>query len=129
MEFNLPSIDTIGPLQPEFLIGLALSIWVAFMAAKVARSFFARVQDRVRRLVYGGIVAMILGVPVLLLPSPLVQWLYSLQHPNAYVCRFVVGWGYFVPVVVYAYRLWALSKTASKHPQHDLDLSPRGAAQ
>ena len=129
MQFDFPSIDTIGPLQPEFLIGLALSICVAMLAAKAAHAFWGRFQDRARRFVYGGIVAVIIGVPVLLLPSPLVQWLYSFGHPNAYVCPFVVGYGYFVPFLIYAYRLWAITKAAAKDPQRGLNPSPSGAVQ
>ena len=129
MQFDLGSIDTIGPLQPEFLIGLALSICVAMLAAKAAHAFWALFQDRTRRFVYGGIVALIIGVPVLLLPAPLVQWLYSFEHPNAYVCPFAVGYGYFVPILVYAYRLWAISKAAAKDLQPRLHPSTSGAVQ
>ena len=70
MQFDLGSIDTIGPLQPEFLIGLALSICVAMLAAKAAHAFWALFQDRTRRFVYGGIVALIIPCAMSFMGTP-----------------------------------------------------------
>ena len=108
MEFDVSwSIDTIGPLTPEFLAALALAILAARGGAWVVRRLALRLKDRGRRLVYGGLLALALGGIILVLPDTLVRLLYSVRHPNAAVCSAMVGYFYFVPLLVFAYLLWA----------------------
>jgi hypothetical protein len=104
------SIDTIGPLQFEYILALIVATGLARLAALLAWTLVGGIDDRARRVIYGGIVILLIGLVVLALPSVLVVWLYSLTHPQAIVCSFIVWPGLLLPLGVYCWGLMRLAR-------------------
>jgi hypothetical protein len=110
VEFDLRygfSIDTVGPLQFEYVVALIVATGVARLAALAVWAGMSRIDDTTARFAYGGALALVLGISVLALPSLLLAWLYSLTHPGAFVCTFLVWPGLLLPLGVY---VWSLMK-------------------
>jgi hypothetical protein len=99
------TIETIGPLCPEFLVPVLVSLVLAAVLAKLVAGFVVRFASRGRRIVYGGLVAVLGAFVLLMAPSFGLRWLYSLRHPNGYADPYLVWPGLLFPVTLYACRL------------------------
>jgi hypothetical protein len=95
------SIDTIGPLQFEYVLALIVATGVARLAALGTWTIVGSITDSVRRAVYGGVIFLVIALIVLALPSLILGWLYSLTHPGAFICTFLVWPGLLLPLAVY----------------------------
>ena len=69
-----------------------------------------RIDDAGRRIIYGGVIIFLVGLVVLALPSVLVVWLYSLTHPAALVCSFLIWPGLLLPLAVYCWGMVRLAR-------------------
>jgi hypothetical protein len=104
------SIDTIGPLQVEYVLALIVATALARLAALLAWTLVGRMDDTGRRVIYGGVIILLIGLVLLALPSLILVWLYSLTHPEALVCTFIVWPGLLLPLGIYCWGLVRLAR-------------------
>ena len=104
------SVDTIGPLQFELLVALVVAAGLARILALLVSTARASMRERGWSGLYAAGLAMTAGLVLLLLPVVLLDWLYGLTHPNAYVCTFIVWPTFLIPAGVYVCGLLSFDR-------------------
>lgn len=96
-------IVTIGPLEPAFLLSLALASLVAWVSGLGLAAVTTRIRDPWRRVFYVVPLWLTLGLLLFVLPNVALRVAYPLLHPgerDATVCVACVWPAFALPTVL-----------------------------
>jgi hypothetical protein len=116
MEFDLSelAIHCIGPLEPAFLLSLAVALIGAIVLVRPLGRVTLAMQRHRRHQVYTGLVWASCGIALLVGAVALTDALYSLGH-SGHVCTAFVWPAYLIPPVVLFVRGWRYPVSRDHH--------------